>query len=167
MGLSICLCNSYFTFISIFLQAFQRKCALFPFVSLCNVVVLFPITLILQSFYSLLSLFLSYCNLPSYSAVHLDSHDIVNEFVNFSTISYQESNSEQALWPTVGRQERPWERKKTKFFDLLPCNSSVFVLPQKSCGEIIPMPESASWRLNRWPKGLSGLRARDCFYTEL
>ena len=67
------------------------------------------------------------------------------------TTGQSRTQSPQAFWSAGRRQERLWRIwKNFKFFDWLLCFSCVtasIVLPQKSCGNKIPVPQSLSWRL--------------------
>ena len=56
------------------------------------------------------------------------------------------TQSPQAFWLVGGRQERLWRIQKNLNF-LIGCPITVcIVLPQKSCGNNIPVPQSLSWR---------------------
>ena len=61
------------------------------------------------------------------------------------------TQSPQTFWSAGRRQERLENLRKFIFFNWLLCFSSVLasiVLPQKSCGNKISVPQSLSWRPN-------------------
>ena len=73
--------------------------------------------------------------------------------------------SPQAFWSAGRRQERLWRfRNNLNFFDWLLCISYVtasIVLPQKSYGNKIPVPQSLSWQPTAVQRAW-GLSVRDC-----
>ena len=50
------------------------------------------------------------------------------------------TESPQAPWPSVGREERPWGTIKSSYFLLAVLSMACIVLRQKPCGNKIPVP---------------------------
>ena len=89
--------------------------------------------------------------------------------------SQSRTQSPQALWPVVGRQETRWRIRKKIIF-LIGCPvTSYILLPQKSCGNKILVPQIESLlATNHWSKslrtldtGLWGNRKLEFYYRRI
>ena len=88
-------------------------------------------------------------NISTATTLRICAVNHVLKYATDSTISYPETSGSLASGWSPG--ETLENSKKFKVFDWLFCISSVtasIVLPQKSCGNKIPVPQSLSWRLN-------------------
>ena len=87
--------------------------------------------------------------------------EIVVLFMASLSVCQFRTKSPLAFWSAGGRQERHW-RIRQKLHFLIGCSiTACIVLPQKSCGNKIPVLQSLSWRPSADQKARD-LLARDC-----